>query len=146
MDITGEISAVDIVNLLVASGALTLGVVNYVTELVRRKPRAEVTFGNYLDAAGREGLAVTVANTGETPFTISGVGIVVGGNKRLHPLAKWGDELPKVLHPGEACETVIDRSCYADYPGLDVKCVFARTPVGKEFHSKRLTKKFLGIK
>jgi hypothetical protein len=146
MNVSYEVSIVDLVSLALASGALTLGVVNYVTELFRRKPRAEVTFRNYLDTAGREGLSITVANTGETPFTISGVGLVLGGNKRLHPLAKWGDELPKVLHPGETCETVVDRSCYTDDPTLKVKCAFARTALGKEFYSQRLSKKFLGIK
>jgi len=145
MESCSHISTIDIVTLVIASGGLVLGIVNYITELFRRKPHAKIRFANYLDSSGRIGLSVTVANTGESPFTISGIGIVLGRHKRLYPIHQWGGKFPKVLHAGETCETIIDRRCYTEKPGLDVKCVFARTPIGKEFYSKRLTKKFLGI-
>jgi hypothetical protein len=146
MNVSYEVSIVDLVTLAIAGAGLALSVVNFATELVRRQPHAKVVAANYLDIAGNAGLAVTIANTGECPFTITDIGLVVGRNQRLLPAPHSWCKLPKVLHPGETCETVVDRSCYADAPALKVKCAFARTALGKEFYSQRLSKKFLGIK
>ncbi len=135
----------DWATLALAAMGFALGVVNYVTDLFRRKPRAKVIALNYLDAAGRVGLSITVVNTGETPFTVECIGLVTGRNKRLVSIDYGTGGFPKVLHSGETCEAVIDRSRYAEDPCLKVKCAFARTAVGKEFYSKRLSKKFLGL-
>jgi len=127
----------------IATLGFALGVINYVTDLFRRRHRASVSVGNYIDSFGCIGLAVTVENTGETTFTVTGIAFKLKDRRQLWCAAMKGDMLPKVIHPGEHCQVVIPASSYLDPPRRDIKNVFARLPSGKEFHSKRLTNKFL---
>lgn len=138
-------SIFDWMTLVIAVAGFVLGVINYVTELFRRRPRARVTVRNYVSSAGDEGLAVSVVNAGETTFTVRQVAFKLRNGFVLVPFAAFGYEFPKVLKPGEECQLMIPRRCYLDAGRRNIKCVIAEIATGKVFRSKKLTDKFLGV-
>lgn len=139
-----ENSAFDYITLALAVGGFVLGVTNYLTDLLRRRHRARITFANSYSALGHIGLGVTVENNGETTFTVCDIGFDVKRKRQLLIPFKDGDKLPKVLHPGEHCEVIIPGDSYLNADGRDIEYVFARLPSGQKFRSKKLTRKFLG--
>lgn len=136
----------DIATMLVAVAGLVLGVTNYITDLLRRRPRAKISFRHYQSTLeGYIGIGATVLNDGEVPFTVCDVCFELGGDDWLKVLLKEGDALPKVLHPGEYCEVILPRRSCLDAQWGQIKGIVVRLPAGKYFRSKRFTRKFLSL-
>jgi len=138
----------DWLTLALAAMGFALGVVNYLTDLLRRRPRAVVLVRNDYAVGGvHVGLRVSVVNTGEVPVSVCKVFFELRrGKGRLWDLAQQGDALPKVLHPGEHCEVVLARGSYLDDTVLPyIVCVCISTPSGVHFRSKKLARDFLDV-
>ena len=136
----------DIATMLVAVAGLVLGVTNYITDLLRRRQRAKISFRHYQSTLeGYIGIGATVLNDGEVPFTVCDVGFELGGDDWLKVILKQGDALPKVLHPGEYCEVILPRRSCLDAQWGQIKGIVVRLPAGKYFSSKRFTRKFLSL-
>ena len=130
----------------IAVAGLTLGIVNYVTDLFRRRHRAVVSVRHHITSLEEYvGIGATVVNTGETAFTVCDVGFDLKGERQMLVVLKDGDALPKVLQPGMHCEVVLPRSSCLDADWRDIEGVFVRLPTGKKFHSKKFSREFLRL-
>ena len=138
----------DWATLALAAMGFALGVVNYLTDLFRRRPRGTVAVRNYYSGQGiHVGLGVSVVNNGEVPFTVDGVFVELGrGKMRVWDRFQHGDELPKLLDPGMHCKVVLSRASYLDDAvKAEVVRVAVTTPSGAQFHSQKLARKFLDV-
>ena len=134
----------DLLTAMVAVAGLVLGIVNFVTELVRRKPHAAASIrdcyaGN--DPGGHVCAVIHVINTGEVPIYFEQFGLCIRGNKgfiHVKPQRIDGSEIPSDLLPGQAVNVVVDDEIWADAKADDVTYAFARISTGKEFRTERL--------
>lgn len=129
----------------IAFAGFCLGVYNCILEVVRRHPRAIVKVKKARrDSPVNKCFSAMVVNVGEVAFTVSEVYLVKRNGERIAPASPGGgDNMPKVVHPGEDCEIV----CYGidgeKHPilGNVVRVVFT-TSSGKKFKSKKLPRNF----
>jgi hypothetical protein len=139
-----EIRVIDLLTAMVAVAGLVLGVVNFLTELVRRKPHAAASIRDCYprnDSGGHVCAVIHVINTGEVPIYFEQFGLCLRGKKgffHVKPQRIDGSEIPPDLLPGQAVNVVVDDEIWADAKSDGITHAFARISTGKEFHTKRL--------
>jgi hypothetical protein len=121
-----------------------LGVVNYVTELFRRKPRASASVRDCYtghDSDRHVCAVIHVINTGECPIYFEQFGLNLRGKKGFFPVKPQrvdGSEVPTDLLPGQAVDVVVDEEVWTCAEADGVDRAFARISTGKEFYTERL--------
>lgn len=134
--------AIDIAAIVISLVSLTLGVVNYLTELFRHKPHAKVSFmkRTAITTAGvYEDCAIEVVNEGESPFVVVQLGLYVRNARRFIPIKgdfTDGTRVYRRLDPGDVVLAVIPHEVYKYNNVRHVTAAFARVATGKEFVSK----------
>ena len=121
-----------------------LGVMNYVTELFRRKPRAAASIRDCYtghDSDRHVCAVIHVINTGECPIYFEQFGLNLRGKKGFFPVKPQrvdGSEVPPDLLPGQAVDVVVDEEIWVGPKADDIVRAFARISTGKEFYTERL--------
>ena len=123
-----------------------LGIVNFVVDLVRRKPRARATIRDCYapnDSCWNMSALIHVVNTGESTIYFEQFGLCVRSKKgflHVKPEGVNGEQIPQNLLPGQSVDVVIDDKLWISPEADNVVCAFARISTGKEFYTQRLRK------
>jgi hypothetical protein len=124
-----------------------LGVVNFITEIVRRKPRATATLRecHVFQGSLRHVCAVIrVVNTGECTIYLDQFGLSLPRKKGflyVKPQMIDGGEVPNDLLPGQSVSVVIDNELWIGSESDFIVRAFVRISTGKEFYTKRFRKR-----
>ena len=135
-----EISPADIVSLSVAVIGCTLGVVNFVIDLVRPRPHAKVTFHVAVEKDGYLRHVIDIVNTGETSVTIRMVGLDCGpiGFIPVDAPFKDGTVPPIKIAPGDCATIGLKVRTYMNRDAAHAIRAFVEIPGGHRFYSKAI--------
>lgn len=133
------------ITLVIAVGGAVLSVVNFINDLVRRRPHIKVYFRRGFQTVGFgetiDTRIIEVVNVGEIPVVITQLGVYVNRKRSFVPVAsKFADGTSghKRLEPGETCSAYLSGDECAAPAMAHPTRAFARIATHKEFASDRI--------
>ena len=135
-----EISPADIVSLSVAVIGCTLGVVNFVVDLVRHRPHAKVTFHEAIETDGYIRHVIDIVNVGCVPIVVRQVGLDCGSAGFIPVDAPFkGGAIPPIrIDPGDCATIGLKVRTYLNRDASSALRAFVEIPGGDRFYSKAI--------